>query len=212
MQIIDITVPMFEGMVVWPGQEKYERSSMSAIADGEICNLTQIATSVHAGTHVDAPCHFIDGGPSIDQVDLAAFVGRCRVVSIPDRDRIDLPDLKRLKLQNVERLLIKTDNSERLAEPEFVRDFAALTIDAARYLADLESLRLVGVDYYSIAPFGDDEVATVVHNAILGRSIVALEGVDLRKGTPGEYELIALPLRIEGSDGSPVRAVLIDRR
>lgn len=210
MRIIDITVPMKPGMVVWPGQDRYERQSMETIAGGGMCNLTQIITSVHAGTHVDAPCHFIDGAPAIDQVDLEAFVGPCRVVAVEGRESIDRADLEPLALEGVERLLIKTSNSALLPEPEFVESYAGLTAEAAHYLAGLESLRLVGLDYYSIAPY-DDQAAVAVHNAILGRAIVPLEGVDLTHVEPGNYELVALPLRIEASDGSPVRAILIER-
>lgn len=210
MRILDISVPIRQGMVVWPGDAAFVRTLTWAIDRGYPVNLSKIDTSAHAGTHVDAPCHFFTGAPSIDQMDLDAFVGPCRVVEMSNCEAIELANLERLDLVGVERLLFKTANSALYEQPRFVEQYVGLTPEAAQYLAAIESLRLVGVDYYSIAPY-DVEKAVAVHHAILSRSIVALEGINLKDVAPGDYDLIALPLKIEGSDGSPVRAVLIDR-
>jgi arylformamidase len=210
MRILDISVPIRDGMVVWPGQDRFESHRTSQIARGEVCNLRQMSIGTHVGTHVDAPNHFLDDGATIDQIDLEAFVGPCRVVAIENPSAIERADLEPHALDGVERLLLKTANSALHASPTFFEDFIALSPEAARYLAGIESLRLVGLDYHSIAPF-DTHESVQVHHAILGRSIVALEGLNLSGVEPGEYELIALPLRLEGCDGSPVRAVLIDR-
>ncbi|MCX8035486.1 MAG: cyclase family protein [Candidatus Sumerlaeia bacterium] len=209
MRILDISVPLRDGMVVWPGDVPFRRHQTVSMACGNDYNLSAITTSVHAGTHMDAPRHFIAGGATVEQLDLSPFVGPCRVVEIANPLAIDLGDIERLDLKGVERLLFKTQNSALYERPEFVENYVGLAPDAARHLAKIETLKLVGVDYYSIAPFGS--AAVPVHEAILGRGIVALEGINLREVEPGDYELIALPLRIEGSDGSPVRAVLIQR-
>ncbi len=209
MRILDISIPLREGMVVWPGDVPFRRQLTVSMAGGSKYNLSAIMASVHAGTHMDAPRHFIAGGATVEQLDLSPFVGPCRVVGIANPQAIDLADVERLELAGVERLLFKTGNSALYERAEFVEHYAGLTPDAARHLATVETLKLVGVDYYSIAPFGD--AAAAVHEAILGRGIAALEGINLREVEPGDYELIALPLRIEGSDGSPVRAVLIQR-
>jgi len=209
MRIIDISLPLRDGMVVWPGDVPFRRRRTQSIAAGHHCNLSKMETGVHAGTHVDALCHFLDGAPSIDRMDLAAFIGPCRVVAIENRVAIERAELERFDLAGVERVLFKTANSALYERPVFVERFIGLTPEAASYLASIASLRLVGVDYYSIAPY-DSEKSVAVHRAILGRSIVPLEGLDLRDVEPGDYQLIALPLRIEGSDGSPVRAVLIE--
>ena len=211
MRIIDISVPIREEMVVWPGDPPFERSNRSAIARGDKCNLTAVRMSVHAGTHVDAPSHFLDDGATVERIDPAAFVGPCRVIEVTNPTEVGRADLEAADLAGVERLLIKTRNSTLLARGEFVERYVGISPDAARFLATLATLRLVGLDYYSVAPFAPDK-AVAVHHALLGRGIVALEGIDLSGVEPGDYELVALPLRIEGSDGSPVRAVLIDRR
>jgi arylformamidase len=210
MRIFDISLPLRPAMVVWPGDPAFERAVTSDMRRGDLFNLSVIRMSAHTGTHVDAPRHFIDGGRSIDRIDPSVFIGPCRVAAVEDRAAIDLDAVEALALDGIERLLFKTRNSARLERAAFVTDYVALTPEAARYLASLGSLRLVGVDYLSIAPYGERD-AVPVHHALLGRSIVALEGIDLRAVEPGDYELVALPLRIEGADGSPVRAVLIQR-
>lgn len=209
MRIIDISVPLHEAMVVWPGHDRFERKITSSLERGDMCNLSEILMSVHAGTHVDAPRHFLDRAPTVEQIDLGACIGPCRVVEIAASTTIERADLEGLDLAGVERLLIKTSNSSLLDRPEFVESYVGLSPEAAQFLARLSSLRLVGLDYYSIAPY-DQSAAVSVHRAILGRSIIALEGIDLRGVEPGEYELVALPLKLVACDGSPVRAVLID--
>jgi arylformamidase len=209
VRIIDISLPIGEGMVVWPGDPPFAQAHRSSIAQGDMCNLTDVHMSVHAGTHVDAPRHFLDGGATIEQLDLAAFIGPCRVVAVDTPREIARADLDALDLGDVERLLIKTRNSPLLRRGEFVEDYVGISPEAARFLAGIDTLRLVGLDYHSIGPFAPEQTIAV-HQAILGRGIVALEGIDLSEVEPGRYELVALPLRIQGSDGSPVRAVLID--
>jgi len=211
MRIIDISLALREGMVVWPGDDPFERTITSAIANGGFCNLSRLQTPAHAGTHVDAPFHFVEGAATIDRIEPDVFVGPCRVEAIGAEKLIEPVHLERLDLEGVERLLLKTSNSNLYDRPEFVEDYVALSPEAARYLASLGSLRLIGIDYYSIGPFSPREASRAVHEAILGRSIVALEGLNLKDVEPGNYELAALPLKIEGGDGSPVRAVLIDR-
>lgn len=210
MRILDISLPLHEDMVVWPGDAPFRRTLSRQIARGDGYNLSRIETGAHAGTHVDAPRHFLEAGATIDQMDLTACLGPCRVVAVENRPAIARADLEPLDLLGVERLLIKTSNSMFYDQNVFVENYAGLTPDAADYLAGLESLRLIGLDYYSVGPF--DETQTVaVHRVLLGRKIMLLEGINLKNIGPGDYELVALPLRIEGSDGSPVRAVLIDR-
>jgi arylformamidase len=210
MRIIDISLPLSETMVVWPGDEPFHRDLASSIARGGAYNLSRLRLCAHAGTHVDAPLHFIDGGASVDALDPSVFIGPCRVAAIRNRKAIDAADLRALDLAGVERLLLKTANSALHGRPDFVVDYVALTLEAARYLVTLDALRLIGVDYYSVAPYGE-LYSVPVHTTLLGRPIIVLEGLNLNGVAPGDYELISLPLRIEGAEGSPVRAVLVQR-
>jgi arylformamidase len=177
--------------------------------DGKHNNVSRLALSAHAGTHVDAPYHFIADGKTIESLALDALIGPAQVVELPD----DCTDINAQVLADAGirfdtgRLLLKTRNSRYWTEPglPFQKSFAALTPDGAQYLVD-GGTRLVGIDYFSIAPFGD---SVPTHRVLLGASMVILEGIDLSAIAPGFYELYCLPLKLGGSDGAPARAVLI---
>lgn len=197
IEIIDISVPLRNGMVTYPGDPVVKIERAESIAAGAPVNLTRMDFGLHSGTHVDAPVHFFDGAPGADAVPLDALVGPCEVV--------DLPDLSHESLQRVRtdvaRIIFKTPNSELWGRDEFVDDFTRLDGDAARLLVE-RGVRLVGIDYLSIG----DEAA---HRALLEAGVVPVEGLDLRGVEPGTYELVCLPLRVVGADGVPARAILI---
>jgi arylformamidase len=198
MEIFDVSVPIREGMVTYPGDPEVRLERAASIAGGDVVNLTRIDFGLHSGTHVDAPVHFLEGGAGIDAVPLDALVGPCEVVEVPD-----------LVLEFVaaapqaERLLFKTPNSELWARDEFAEEFARLDGPGARLLVE-RGTRLVGVDYLSV---GDEEA----HHVLLEAGVVPVEGLDLRAVQPGSYELVCLPLRVVGADGAPARAILIRR-
>jgi arylformamidase len=173
---------------------------------GAICNVSRLDFGVHSGTHVDSPVHFIDGAPGVEAVDLDALVGPALVV---DARTIDGPfDRVAIEALDVpagtERLIIRSRNSDLWAEPAFSGSFSGLTGDGARVLVDL-GVRLVGIDYLSIAPFGDP---TPTHVTLLAAGVVIIEGLDLRDVAPGAYDLICLPILVPGSDGGPARAII----
>jgi arylformamidase len=197
MAMIDISVPIREGMVTYPGDPMVKLERAASIADGDVVNLTRMDFGLHSGTHVDAPVHFIEGADGVDRVPLDALIGPCEVVAAPDLSRESAARAP----EGAARVLFKTPNSELWARDDFAEEFARLDGEAARLLVE-RGLRLVGVDYLSI---GDEEA----HNILLGAGVVPVEGLDLRGVEPGSYELICLPLRVVGADGAPARAVLI---
>ena len=199
MEIIDISVPIREGMVTYPGDPVVHMERAASIADGDVVNLTRMDFGLHSGTHVDAPVHFIDGASGIDRAPLDALVGPCEVAEVPDLGRESVA----LAPEGAERVLFKTPNSELWARDDFADQFARLEGPAATLLVE-RRVRLVGVDYLSIG----DEAA---HHALLVGGVVPVEGLDLRGVEPGEYELICLPIRVVGADGAPARAVLLRR-
>jgi arylformamidase len=159
----------------------------------------------HAGTHIDAPLHLLPGGADVEGVPLDACVGPCLVAGV-DEDRLIEPvDVPAAGLTAGARVLFRTPNSDlRLDGRPFDIGFAALSPATAEALAGA-GVALVGIDYLSVErPGGDGSV----HRALLGASVVLLEGLDLRGVEPGEYWLSALPLRLPGGEASPVRAVL----
>lgn len=203
--LIDITLSLSERTPVWQGDERFKRTVKSSITDGADLNVSSLQMSSHNGTHIDAPLHSFVGGASVSQLDPAIFVGPARVVLHDGETHIDRGDLQRMPLDRVERVLFKTRNSMLWDDSTFHEDYIGITIPAARMLVNA-GIRLVGVDYLSVGPYGEELVET--HRTFLGNGVVVLEGLDLRNVEPGDYELIALPLKIVGGDGSPTRAVL----
>ena len=203
---IDISVPLVDGMVHWPGDAPFERRASLSLANGDECNLSEIRGSAHSGTHMDAPKHFLAGGDAIEGMPIAAGIGRARVIQIQDPEQIRIDELAPYHLAKGERVLFKTRNSARFWKTnQFHQDYVSIPPDTARYLADL-GVRTVGVDYLSVGPIGSEGAET--HRVLLEAGIWIIEGLNLEAVEAGEYELCCLPLKILGSDGAPARAVL----
>jgi arylformamidase len=204
-RLFDITMPIHEGMITYPGNPATQLRAHSRIAEGDDANVTSLSFGSHTGTHVDAPRHFFDDAAAVDQLPLETLIGPAVVVQLPDTTRaIGRRELLPLELAGETRVLLRTRNSQLLGDATFREDFAFLAEDGARYLLEL-GVRLVGIDYLSIEAFDADQPRT--HHALLREGVVILEGADLRGVPTGHYELICLPLRI-GTDGAPTRAVL----
>ena len=199
VEIIDISIPIRPGMVTYPGDPTVILERVVSIADGEVVNLSRLDFGVHSGTHVDAPVHFIDGAAAAESLPLDVLIGPATVLDLTAADHLDASAFDGVRLH--ERILLKTRNSELWARDTFADDFLALTEDGARVLID-GGVRLVGIDYLSIG----DEAA---HQALLGAGVVPIEGLDLRRVEPGEYQLICAPMKLVGSDGAPARTLLI---
>jgi arylformamidase len=207
---IDVSVPLREGMVHWPGDPPARIRKTKDLDRGDSCTVSQLDLGSHTGTHMDAPGHFLRGGAGIDAMPLDATVGPARVIAIRDPASITARELRRHGIRRGERILFKTANSAaRWARTAFAEDFVAIAQDAARLLAQ-RRVRCVGVDYLSVGGYRDDGAA--IHRTLLGAGIWLIEGLNLSRVAAGAYELICLPLRIAGGDGAPARAVLRRRR
>ena len=203
---IDVSIPLHNGMVNWPGDAPFHRLETLKIANGDPCNLSQFCSSAHIGTHMDAPRHFLAHGHGIESMPLDATIGPARVIAIHDPDLIRVKELEPHRLALGERVLFKTRNSEHLWKTnDFQKQFVHIPQDTAAYLATLK-VRTVGVDYLSVGGYETDSAET--HQALLGAGIWLIEGLNLANVEPGKYELVCLPLKLVGSDGAPARAVL----
>ena len=203
----DVSVPLRDSVPIFAGDPAFGLERVFSIAGGQIANVSRLHMGVHTGTHLDAPVHFIDGAPRSESIPLDAGMGPAWVVDAThlDGDAIEERDLAALDLPaDTARLLFKTRNSALWAEPEFSTSFIGLGGAAAAMLA-ARGVRLVGIDYLSIAPYGD---AIPTHQALLGAGVVILEGLDLREVQPGPVELLCLPIRLVGSDGVPARVLV----
>lgn len=206
----DISAQLSDDLPVWPGSPGVQTHLRMSIEQGDDANVSQLTMDVHTGTHVDAPWHFASDGAAVENVGLEPFVGAAIVADMGSALEVTAASLESLDLpQSADRLLLRTANSSTadLYSTPFNDDYAALTLDAAQWLA-ARGLMLIGVDYLSVQRY---TMTTDIHRVILGAGIAILEGLDLRRVTPGEYELICLPLRLAGVEAAPARAVLFPR-
>jgi arylformamidase len=208
-RIHDISVPVKTGGLVYPGNPEIDIQLQQAISRGAGANVSTISFGSHTGTHVDAARHFFDDGETVDHIPLDSLIGPCIVLAFDSSVMsVSASDLAEHNLKGNSRVLIRTRNSGFLHDTEFHRDYTFLAPDGAEYLVSL-GVRLVGVDYLSIEQFRSVHHRT--HRTLLEKKIVIVEGLNLQDIAPGEYDLICLPLRLEGGDGAPARAVLVER-
>jgi len=211
MTIHDISLPISGSLIVWPGDPEVKITQTSRLDKGDTATVSRLDLGAHTGTHVDAPCHFVPGGSSVDTLDLNVLMGPALVVHVLEADALSMDVLERLRIPpGTERVLFRTRNSDLWArgEREFDEDFVAITEDGAHWLVE-NGVRLVGIDYLSVAAFGEP---TPTHSVLLRAGVIAVEGLDLSGMAAGVYQLVCLPLKIAGCDGAPARAILIDQR
>jgi arylformamidase len=208
-EIYDVSLPLSNAMAFWPGDPSPQIRPFMRISEGAVANASQLSMSVHTGTHMDAPHHFIDGQAGIDQFALSTLVGTAQVVELEVDHHIGAADLEAANLPaGTERILFKTGNSNfwKTEPAVFHTDFIAVAEDGARWLVE-HGVKLVGVDYLSVERFDAPEDHPV-HKILLGANVVVIEGLDLGEIEPGEYTLMALPMRITNGDGAPARVLL----
>ncbi|MDH3974998.1 MAG: cyclase family protein [Deltaproteobacteria bacterium] len=209
-KIYDISIPISESMIVWPGDGKVEISQLSHLSKGDASTVSQIYMGSHTGTHVDAPSHFIAEGREADNLDLNLLTGPALVVDARGFESITARSLEKLSIpRKTKRVLFLTKNSQFWSEneSEFRKDFTAITEDGAHWLVS-RGIGLIGIDYLSVAPFNN---GIPTHKALLGNDVIIVEGLNLSGIEPGSYELVCLPLKISGIDGAPARAILIEK-
>jgi arylformamidase len=203
VRLIDITRTLNERLPAWPGDPPFRRERRDEQVGDRICRVSSFSLGAHLGTHLDAPAHLSPAGEgmTVDQIALDLLVGPARVVDARGLQAVDaglirgLPDCP-------PRLLLRTDNSDR---PLDVRSYVALTAAAAEALVG-RACFLVGIDGPSPDP--PDSLDLPAHRCLLDAGILLLEGLDLHAVSSGDYELVCLPLALEGAEGAPVRALL----
>jgi arylformamidase len=206
---IDISVPLYSGMVHWPDNPAVRIEWIQDQSRGDAANVSKLELGAHTGTHMDAPRHFLADGAGLDELPLDATIGPARVIPIVHPHAIHPEELEGHRLRAGERVLFRTRNSERCwKEDRFVEDFVYISAAGAQFIVQ-RKVRTVGIDYLSVGGYVHDGVET--HQILLGAGIWLIEGLNLAAVKPGAYELICLPLRVVGGDGSPARAILRPR-
>jgi len=208
MKIYDVTVSISPTLPVWPGDPAVVLEKVSSMDAGAHDNVSRLACSVHTGTHVDAPHHFLNDRRTVESLALDILVGPAQVIQIAeDVKLVSAEVLEKAGLPaGIERLLLKTSNSRlwERGENTFFKDFVGISADGADWLVRY-GIKLVGIDYLSVAPYHQ---SIPTHRALLTAGIIIVEGMDLSAIPPGSYVLYCLPLKLVGSDGAPARVIL----
>ena len=212
MKIHDISLTTSPRTLTWEGTETgfSYRWTTRLGEKGAPCNVSVLTDGTHTGTHLDAPLHFVPGGATVETLDVHTLVGPAQVVEMYGRDQITAADWERAGVTpGTERVLMKTDNTKlgRLKDGVFHKDYVGIAPSGAEWLAT-HGVKLIGVDYLSVGPYGDVNVET--HRILLGAGIVVVETLVLDEVDAGAYLLIALPPKFAGLEGSPCRCVLIE--
>jgi arylformamidase len=204
MRLWDISQPLRPGMPTWPGDTPFEARTVWHMGPGAPVNVGMFSTSVHAGSHADAPSHYTAQGVSAGALDLSIYLGRCRLIDVRGCGARVEPSHVEAALRGAPpRLLIRT--YEAFPHEIWDSDFAAVAPETIDLLAGA-GVRLVGVDAASLDP--EQSKTMDAHCAVARHGMAILEGLVLDAPPPGDYELIALPLNLGGLDAAPVRAVL----
>ncbi len=197
-------------MVTWPADPIVRLSSVCTVEE-DGARVTHLNLGSHTGTHIESAAHFLRDGDGVDQIPLDRLIGPCRILDLRGvSPTIEREHLEAFRPRSGERILLRTDNGSALGDPRFRDTFVSLSPQAGRFLADIP-VALVGIDYLSIESLST-EGSYPVHLALLERNIVIVEGLDLANVAPGHYDLIALPLRLEGLDASPARVLVRQRK
>ena len=211
LRLYDISVTVNRDTPEWPGDTAFTSDWSTTISSGDSVNVSAMTSSAHVGTHADAPLHVHDGWPGSHELPLDAFCGRAIVVDVSDSDgeiSLDLlaervPGDLQERVGRAQRVLLKTGNT--IAVGRFPEKWPTLSEECARTLLGL-GLRLLGVDCPSVD--SRDSKNLPVHHMLFSGNACLLENLDLRRVPPGDYELLAFPLKLMGMDAAPVRAVL----
>ncbi|MGI8507733.1 MAG: cyclase family protein [Gemmatimonadaceae bacterium] len=207
-KIYDVSMPIRDGGLIYPGNPEIHVSLQQAVARGAGANVSAVEFGSHTGTHVDAAKHFFDDGQTVDQIPLETLIGPALVLEFGDDVRaVGRSDLEAKGIEGAERVLLKTRNSGYLTQdPTFHKDYTYLAPDGADFIVEC-GVKLVGIDYLSIEQFHSGHHLT--HLTLLRAGVVIVEGLNLEDVSPARYQLCCLPIKLAGADGAPARAVLI---
>jgi arylformamidase len=206
---IDISVPVEDGMVHWPGDPPVAITRQNDISAGDCMNVSALSLGAHTGTHMDAPRHFFQSGKSLHELPMDAVIGPARIIRIRDKESVKVDELKAHRIRKGERILFKTENSLRAWNARrFTKNFVYISPDAAEFLG-ARRVCTIGIDYLSIGGFYAD--GTKIHKSILAAGIWVIEGLNLANVSEGRYDLVCLPIKAVDIDGAPARAVVRQR-
>jgi arylformamidase len=208
LDVIDVSVRLDGGTAVWPTSSGVRVERVSSLDRGDPANGSRVTMDVHAGTHVDAPLHFLPDGGAADALALEPLIGPAQVVDVGDCRAVSALTLEQVVPPGTERILLRTRNSRDGRRDVWHQDFVAMTLDAAIWSVR-NNIRMVGTDYLSVQQFGESDET---HRVLLQGGVAVVEGLDLTEVDPGRYTFVCLPLRLVGAEAAPARAILLPDR
>ena len=209
-KILDISMPINEGMPAFPGDPRFKMIPFLSKSKGAPANVYTYIIGSHTGTHIDFQRHFINKGLTLKNVPLERLIGSCYVLNVSNMGNlITIDDLIGLPEPLLPKILLKTKNSKMgySGRKRFFKGYTALGLEAAQYLVK-KGIKTIGIDYLSIEEYKAKD--HTVHKYLLKHNVVVIEGLELRRVVAGQYFLICLPLNIPAAEGSPARAILIE--
>jgi arylformamidase len=202
---MDISLAMDQQLLTWPSDPVYRLHKFASFESGKPCDASEVSMSVHTGTHIDAPAHFIQGGATMMAWKPEITCGPCRIVEIEHSTAITADELIPLNIKQGERVLFRTKNSDKIWwQQAFDESFIHIAPDAAALLAALKPA-CVGIDYLSV---GSPTTGVETHQLLLGANIWLLESLNLTQVIPGTYELLFLPIHLSEAEAAPGRALI----
>ncbi|MCD2097073.1 cyclase family protein [Rhodococcus rhodochrous] len=211
MQIFDISLPIHPQMLHWG--RKPEVTTVESIAAGDASNVTRWLIGSHTGTHVDAPLHFKDGELPVDQIDMDVLVGPAVVLDLTGvTGQVGAAELEAAGLGDATRVILKTVNSSEdgaLRADEKPSQWVGLAPDGAALLRE-RGVKIIAIDYLTLES-PENTVEWETHHELLPNGVIILEGLDLAAVEAGPYEMVCLPLKLQGSEAAPARTILIRR-
>lgn len=210
MKIHDITAEVSTALPFYSENDPFSMKQVLKLENGDICNLSRVTMSMHIGTHADMPLHFIEGGKACHEIPLDHFYGAAKLfrIILESTRNIKKSDLIPLDIRAGDIILLDMGQSVYMGESTLKKDYAVIEPDAAEFLVQ-KKIKTLGVDYVSVDAYNSPNFP--VHKILLDGGVTILEGLVLDGVPEGEYILSALPLKFKGGDGSPVRAVLVEK-
>ncbi|MGE0486467.1 MAG: cyclase family protein [Gammaproteobacteria bacterium] len=207
-RVHDISVTLGTESIDYPGDTPYARSLLMSVPP-DFCTLSRLEMSAHSGTHIDVPYHFEAGGRRLGEYAAADFIFPAVVIEVADVECVRAAEIAAADVRAGDAVLFKTANSRdgRVRNGRFTEHFVYVAPDAAEWLCG-RGAKLVGIDYITIEGYANREFDS--HHIVLGAGMIVLESVDLGAVLPGRYTLFCLPLKLDGAEASPVRAILVE--
>jgi arylformamidase len=205
MPLYDATLPLSERTPAFPGDPRFEMIPLCLLERGDSFSLAALHLTTHSGTHIDPPAHYLPGSATIERISPEILIGPGSILDMRGLSVIDRAALERAWPDGAERILLKTDNGNRLFDSEFREDYVHLTVSAAEFLVE-RGVKLVGIDYLSVD--AADSSDAPVHRTLLAGGVVIVEGLVLSHIPPGACRVYCLPLLIEHGDGAPTRVIV----